>query len=382
MVGLTQTARAVTDPSGSQEMAVFVTATANGAATELRLVAGDNQAAIIDDTLPVPLRVRATNQSGEGVGGVPVVWAAVGGGQVFPNPAVTDAQGEAVTTWTLGPTVGAQTATASVTGLTGSPHTFTATASPAANTLTWTSEQLPGTWSGIWAGSPSDIFAVGSSGTIRHFNGSSWDVQNGGTTNDLYVVWGDAPTNVFAAGSGGTILRYDGATWSPMAGAPSDNFFGVWASSPSDVFVVGLTGLWHYAGSTWSNEISPGAGLCVGGLGVPRAVGAARRLTSGRSGPPCFTTTARGGYPSCQLALTLLSGGVSGAAGLTTCTSSGPRIPIAAVGAAAPTTALYATMTGRVGIPGSPSQCTVLTPSGSPRVGTPSPSDQTTDSPL
>lgn len=262
MVELTQTARATAATSAAQAPSVTFTATASGTATELLLVAGDNQVAITEDTLPVPLRVRAISQTGQGVGGVPVVWAAVGGGQVFPSPAVTDAQGEVVATWTLGPNVGAQTATASVTGLSGSPRTFTATASPAANTLTWTSEQLPGTWSGIWASSPSDVFAVGSSGTIRHFNGSSWDVQNSATTNDLRVIWGDAPNNVFAAGTGGTILRYDGVTWSPMAGTPSDDFFGIWASSLSDVFAAGRTGMWHYTGTAWSKEMVAPEPIC------------------------------------------------------------------------------------------------------------------------
>src|SRR6267143_2333983 len=264
--GRTQTARAAVSfpadsspgssvPDIGSSVQVTFTATASGAATDLVLVAGDGQAAIIDDTLPVPLRVRAVDLTGAGVAGVRVFWAAAAGGQVFPSLGLTDAQGEAVATWALGPTVGVQTAVASMAGLSGSPLTLTATANPAANTLTWASEQLPsGFYWDIWASSPSDVFTVGAGGTIRHFNGSGWELQNGGTTNDLLGVWGSSSSDVFAAGNGGTILRYDGASWTQLGGTPSDSLRGIWASSPSDVFAVGVRGIWHYDGSLWTQQ--------------------------------------------------------------------------------------------------------------------------------
>src|SRR5436309_7397122 len=234
----------------------------NGAATDLVLIGGNGQAAIIDDTLPVPLSIRAVNQAGAGVAGVTVLWTAAAGGLVFAD-SITDPHGDAIVTWVLGPMIGAQTVTATVTGLNGSPLTFTATANPAANTLTWASEQLSpicpcpsGRWGGIWASSPSGVFVVGGRGTIRHFNGSSWEAQNSGTTNELDVVSGNSPSDVFAGGGGGTILHYDGANWSPLAvGGASGNFSGIWGSSPSDVFAVGPSpGIWHYDGSVWTQQ--------------------------------------------------------------------------------------------------------------------------------
>src|SRR5437879_3619490 len=111
--GRTQTARAslsiLADSSPGSSTPVSFTATANGAATQLALIGGNSQTAIIDDTLPVALRVRATNELGAGVAGVRVNWATVAGaGQVPSRPTVTDADGEAAVTWVLGPTVGAQ----------------------------------------------------------------------------------------------------------------------------------------------------------------------------------------------------------------------------------------------------------------------------------
>src|SRR2546427_3847368 len=139
LVGRTQTARASV-PSSSPGT---FTATAKGAATELVLIAGDGQAAIVDDTLPLLLRVRATNEVGAGVAGVGVSWAATGGGTVSSSPTSTDVQGEAAVTWVLGPTVGTQTAPAALTARRRSLPTFPATAHAAAHRPTRASEQPP-----------------------------------------------------------------------------------------------------------------------------------------------------------------------------------------------------------------------------------------------
>jgi hypothetical protein len=67
------------------------------------------------------------------VAGVSVTFAvASGGGTVVPTTALTtDVNGIAqVTSWTLGTTAGANTLTATATGLSGSPVTFTATGTP------------------------------------------------------------------------------------------------------------------------------------------------------------------------------------------------------------------------------------------------------------
>jgi plastocyanin len=65
-------------------------------------------------------------RDGEPASGVPVAWS-TGSGSLNPSSAETDADGFSSSTWTLGNTPGAVTATASVTNATGSPVTFTAT---------------------------------------------------------------------------------------------------------------------------------------------------------------------------------------------------------------------------------------------------------------
>jgi plastocyanin len=90
---------------------------------------GDGQTDTVLTTLANPLRVvvsLGTPKSGE-----TVTWAAAGSGSsVTPLTSVTDMNGVAATMWKLGHTSGAQTATATLSGATGSPLTFNATATP------------------------------------------------------------------------------------------------------------------------------------------------------------------------------------------------------------------------------------------------------------
>jgi plastocyanin len=92
---------------------------------------GDGQVALVGTALANPLRVLVT-LSGVPQSGATVTWLASGAGAaVAPSSAVTDATGIATTTWTLGSTVGSQSATATLPGATGSPVTFAATATAA-----------------------------------------------------------------------------------------------------------------------------------------------------------------------------------------------------------------------------------------------------------
>ncbi|HYL21989.1 MAG TPA: Ig-like domain-containing protein [Gemmatimonadales bacterium] len=95
---------------------------------------GDGQTGPILTALPNSLRVFVSI-SGAPDTGVVVTWATAGtGASVSPTTSKTHATGLAATSWTLSQVAGPQTATASVSGATGSPVTFTATAAPGAAT--------------------------------------------------------------------------------------------------------------------------------------------------------------------------------------------------------------------------------------------------------
>ena len=96
--------------------------------TTIELVSGNNQSAPVGGALPNPLVVRVTDANDNPVAGVAVNWAAEVGGSVSAPTSGTNALGLAQITRTLGLVPGPYTTTASVGGLTGSPVTFTSTA--------------------------------------------------------------------------------------------------------------------------------------------------------------------------------------------------------------------------------------------------------------
>lgn len=96
---------------------------------------GNNQSGVVGQALGNLLRVLLTDANGP-VSATAVTWAVTGGGPngaIVPVSATTDANGIAEATWTLGETASApptvvHSVTASVSGATGSPQVFNATA--------------------------------------------------------------------------------------------------------------------------------------------------------------------------------------------------------------------------------------------------------------
>ncbi|MGZ8392723.1 MAG: Ig-like domain-containing protein [Gemmatimonadales bacterium] len=88
---------------------------------------GDAQTGTVGQPLAASL-VVVVAEDGTPSPGATVAWSTTAaGGAVNPSSAVTDGSGNARTEWTLGTASGAQTATAFLSGATGSPVTFTAT---------------------------------------------------------------------------------------------------------------------------------------------------------------------------------------------------------------------------------------------------------------
>ncbi len=93
---------------------------------------GASQSGAAGSALAQPVVVRVLGADNLGVAGVTVAFAATtGGGTVSPSSAVTDANGDASTTWTLGSLVGTQALTASVGGISSGAITAQASAASA-----------------------------------------------------------------------------------------------------------------------------------------------------------------------------------------------------------------------------------------------------------
>src|SRR5439155_10028560 len=106
-----------------------------GAASAIAANSATSQSAAVGTAVSAPPSVKVTDATGNPVSGVAVTFTVTAGsGSTVPaSPAAvsTNASGVAtLTSWTLGPVVGAnaKTLAASATGLGGSPVTFTASA--------------------------------------------------------------------------------------------------------------------------------------------------------------------------------------------------------------------------------------------------------------
>jgi hypothetical protein len=124
----------------------------------------------------------------------------------------------------------------------------------ASTTLRPATKNLYGVW-GYYSAPTTYAYAVGASGTIVHYNGTSWSSQTSGTADTLYGVWGSSGTDVFAVGASGTILHSaNGTSWSSLDSGTTDNLYSVWGYSASDVYAVGASGtILHYSDSSWSS---------------------------------------------------------------------------------------------------------------------------------
>src|SRR6266487_1507258 len=96
----------------------------NGAMTIA--ASGPTPTSVTDTVLStIPVAVTVTNHTGAGVSGVIVSWSVSGGGGGLSQAVdTTDGSGVSSVNWTLGSTAGNQAVQASVTGLAGSPITF------------------------------------------------------------------------------------------------------------------------------------------------------------------------------------------------------------------------------------------------------------------
>ena len=114
--------------SGLSPQTFSATGTPGPAAT-VTLAAGDGQSATVSTAVAIAPTVLIEDVHGNAVSGVAVSFAVTsGGGNATGTSPTTDAHGRAaVGNWTLGPTPGTNTLEATVSGVIGSPVTFTAT---------------------------------------------------------------------------------------------------------------------------------------------------------------------------------------------------------------------------------------------------------------
>jgi VCBS repeat-containing protein len=111
----------------------FSASAVSGTGSVIEIVSGDQQTGPVGSALADSLVVKVSDGLQNPVAGVPVQWTAVGGGSISPATVVTGADGLAAAERVLGNASGAQSAQASVAGI--SPVSFTHTAVAANPTI-------------------------------------------------------------------------------------------------------------------------------------------------------------------------------------------------------------------------------------------------------
>lgn len=95
----------------------------------------------------------------------------------------------------------------------------------------------------VWGSGKNDVWAVGSGGTIVHWDGTAWKQTPTGVKNTFHAVWGSGPTDVWAVSMTDAIFHSNGfsggsAAWAKMPNV-SDEFpmtaMSIWGTTADDV---------------------------------------------------------------------------------------------------------------------------------------------------
>ncbi len=127
---------------------------------------------------------------------------------------------------------------------------------------------LSNTFRDIHMFSATEGWAVGSTGAVWKYNGSSWNAfstpyTGTGTGPNLYSVSFSSPTNGFATGQNSSVIHFDGSSWSEHSTSLPDNSFhvyGVQALSDNLAYAVTTPGfggqgyIIKYDGANWTTD--------------------------------------------------------------------------------------------------------------------------------
>jgi hypothetical protein len=116
---------------------------------------------------------------------------------------------------------------------------------------------------GIWGASPSEMWAVGSTGAALHYDGTAIREEATGVTSSLLDVWGTGPDDVWAVGERGTALRRSppiagSPVWTPVVTGTTTTLRAVFTAARDDVWIGGDGGLFHSDGVLVSPALLPG----------------------------------------------------------------------------------------------------------------------------
>jgi adhesin/invasin len=228
---------------------VFTHTVTAGSASGVLIVDGNNQTAAPGTTLPTDLVVQVVDTAGNPVVAAAVTWVVTaGGGTLSPTTGTTDADGRAATKWTLGATVGTNTAQAIVSGVGQAEFTATAAAGTASEIRVVSGNNQTGQAGGSLA-APLVVQVLDDGGNPVGGVAVTWTVASGGGSvspasaatgadGQASTAWTLGPSigtqRVQASAPGAASVRFEATS---TAGAPS--VLGL-ATQPSGSAQVGV----------------------------------------------------------------------------------------------------------------------------------------------
>jgi hypothetical protein len=104
----------------------------------------------------------------------------------------------------------------------------------------------------VYGTAANDIYVSGNLGVMYHYNGTTWTIQDMGTSAAITTIWSpDTETTLYAVGHKGRIWRNSGSGWSGMDSGTTQNLYGI-GSFQQQVHAVGANGtIRRLNGSSW-----------------------------------------------------------------------------------------------------------------------------------
>jgi len=137
------------------------------------------------------------------------------------------------------------------------------------NGSTWVKDTPPAGFTnnllGVYVVSASEAWAVGAAGSIIKWNGSTWSTVSSPTATQLNAIamldstLSGTANYGWAVGNSGVAVKYNGTAWSSQNTGSANNMAGValFFTTNGDVWASGATGtLMHWNGSAWSSITS------------------------------------------------------------------------------------------------------------------------------
>ena len=113
-----------------------------------------------------------------------------------------------------------------------------------------------------------DIWLGGAEGTIVRGDGTTWAVVDAGVSDDVYRIWANGPDDVWFVGLSAIVLHWNGMSLErPTFCSTCGAIYTAWGHSAGDMwFGDGNGGLRHWDGVTLGHSISPPGVLRVVGV--------------------------------------------------------------------------------------------------------------------